>query len=227
MKGLQIVILSGSGISAPSGLSTFRDPDGIWIKYRIEEIATPEAFESNPARVLDFYNQRRLQLASVAPNPAHLAIAELEQHHHVQVITQNVDDLHERAGSSRVIHLHGKLTEARSSRDPSIVTDIGYGSILPGDCATDGSPLRPNVVWFGESIFHLDESEKLVAEADVVLVIGTSLSVHPAAGLVHNTSSVAAKYYVNIDTDDCPPGFHCVEGSADIVLPPLLKSLSK
>ncbi len=179
-----IVILSGAGISAESGIATFRDSNGLWERHSIEEVATPQGFARDPEKVLNFYNARRNQLSKVEPNPAHQALAELEQTHKVTIVTQNIDDLHERAGSSQVVHLHGELTKARSSIDPELIYDIGYESIKLGQKCELGSQLRPHVVWFGEEVPTIDKAMTLVASADRILVVGTSLQVYPAAGLV-------------------------------------------
>lgn len=179
-----IVVLTGAGMSAESGLATFRDSHGLWAQHRIEDVATPEAFARNPAQVLDFYNQRRQQLQRVEPNRAHKALARLEHTHHVSIITQNVDDLHERAGSSRVVHLHGELVRARSSARESLVYDIGYRNIELGDQCELGSQLRPHVVWFGEAVPMIETATELIRTATRVLIVGTSLQVYPAAGLV-------------------------------------------
>ncbi|MAM00426.1 MAG: NAD-dependent protein deacylase [Alteromonadaceae bacterium] len=180
-----IVVLSGAGISAESGLSTFRDNGGLWEKHSVYDVATPEAFARDPGLVLRFYNERRRQLGAVGPNPGHLALAELEGEYRVSIVTQNVDDLHERAGSSRVLHLHGNLTMARSSVDETLLYDIGYAPINLGDYCVKGSQLRPHVVWFGESVPMMEAAAAEVASADYLLVVGTSLQVYPAAGLVH------------------------------------------
>ncbi|SFR52867.1 NAD-dependent deacetylase [Marinobacter daqiaonensis] len=179
-----VVVLTGAGISAESGLSTFRDSGGLWEKYSIEEVATPEAFVRNPELVLDFYNQRRRQLGDVRPNPAHYALAELERNYRVTIITQNVDDLHERAGSSEVVHLHGELVKVRSSGEPDLVYEHGYGEIHLGDTCEQGSQLRPHVVWFGEAVPMIETAAEIVPQADHLLIVGTSLQVYPAAGLV-------------------------------------------
>ncbi len=172
---MKIVALTGAGISAPSGVRTFRDAGGLWENHRVEDVATPAGWARDPALVLRFYNERRAQLATVQPNAAHLALAEWERKHEVVVITQNVDDLHERAGSSRVLHLHGELTQARSTRDESLVIKIGYGPIVLGDRAPDGAQLRPHIVWFGETVPMMEAAEAEMADADVVVVVGTSL----------------------------------------------------
>ncbi|MDX1635126.1 MAG: NAD-dependent deacylase [Marinobacter sp.] len=179
-----IVVLSGAGVSAESGLSTFRDSGGLWENYSVFDVATPEAFRRDPALVLRFYNDRRCQLAEVEPNAAHRALAELEKDFRVTIVTQNVDDLHERAGSSKVVHLHGELTQARSSRLDDLIYPIGYKPIELGDTCELGSQLRPHVVWFGEQVPMLEAAAGVVASADHLLVVGTSLQVYPAAGLV-------------------------------------------
>ena len=172
-------------MSAESGLSTFRDNGGLWEQYSVYDVATPEAFERNQELVLRFYNERRRQLQNAQPNRGHQLLAELEKDHQVTVITQNVDDLHERGGSSRVIHLHGELTKARSSVHGELVYDIGYKDIQPGDVCDRGAQLRPHVVWFGEEVPMLDTAAEVVRTADQLLIIGTSLQVYPAASLAY------------------------------------------
>jgi NAD-dependent deacetylase len=179
-----VVVLTGAGISAESGLSTFRDKGGLWERYSIEDVATPEAFDRNPELVLDFYNQRRRQLGDAEPNAAHRALAELESSHRVTVITQNVDDLHERAGSTNVVHLHGELTKVRSCEHPNLIYNLGYDAIRLGDTCEQGSQLRPHVVWFGEAVPMIEAAAEIVPMADHLLIVGTSLQVYPAAGLV-------------------------------------------
>jgi NAD-dependent deacetylase len=179
----RLVVLTGAGISAESGISTFRDKGGLWEQFSIEEVATPEAWQRAPQKVLGFYNQRIRQMKSCQPNEAHLALAKLATYCAVEVITQNVDDLHERAGSERVLHLHGQLNKARSSVDPSLGYEL-RGEIPWGATCAHGKQLRPKVVWFGEPVPAMEEAQKLVDEADYLLVIGTSLQVYPAAGLV-------------------------------------------
>jgi NAD-dependent deacetylase len=179
----RIVVLSGAGISAESGLKTFRDSNGLWENYAIEDVATPEAWQKNPELVLQFYNQRRRQLKEANPNQAHLALAELEKDFDVQIITQNVDDLHERAGSTNVLHLHGSLLSKCSSWDKSHSTYVDTDMILD-DYAPDGSRFRPDIVWFGENVTLFDKAIDITETADIFLVIGTSLQVYPAANLV-------------------------------------------
>jgi len=193
----KVVVLTGAGISAESGIKTFRDSDGLWEEYRIEDVATYEAWVRNPGLVLDFYNKRRMQLATVEPNAAHRALVSLEQRYEVQIITQNVDDLHERAGSSKILHLHGELTKVRSTGDPQLVTHIGYREIKPGDVCEKGFQLRPHIVWFGEAVPLIDEAVDLTSQADILIVIGTSLLVYPAAGLINYTRPECAIYLVD------------------------------
>lgn len=193
----KIVVLTGAGVSAESGISTFRDSDGLWEHYRVEDVATHEAYERDPALVLDFYNQRRRQLAEVSPNEAHRQIARLEEHYRVEVITQNIDNLHERAGSSHVLHLHGELTKGRSDIHPDLTVDIGYRDIRLGDLAPDGTQLRPHIVWFGEAVPNIEVAAERCSEAEVFIVVGTSMAVYPAAGLIHYVPRQAECYVVD------------------------------
>lgn len=179
-----LVALTGAGISAESGLKTFRDNDGLWENYNVMEVASYEGWLKNKSLVLEFYNQRRRQLKDAKPNQAHFILAELENYFHVDIITQNVDDLHEKAGSTRILHLHGELTKARSTKNPNYIINIGYNDIKIGDKCPDGSQLRPHIVWFGESVPAFADAVELVSKADIFLVIGSSLFVYPAAGLI-------------------------------------------
>lgn len=181
----KIVVLTGAGISAESGISTFRDSDGLWEHYRVEDVATHEAYERNPELVLDFYNQRRRQLFAAQPNEAHRQLVRLEEKYDVRIVTQNIDDLHERAGSSHVLHLHGELTKGRSDRNPDLIVEVGDKDIRLGDKAPDGTQLRPHIVWFGEAVPNIEPASKLCEEADIFIVVGTSMAVYPAAGLIH------------------------------------------
>jgi NAD-dependent deacetylase len=181
----RLVVLTGAGISAESGISTFRDNGGLWDNYRIEDVATPDAWARNQELVLDFYNQRRKQAGSVTPNAAHYALAELETAYNVTIITQNVDNLHEVAGSSHVVHLHGELFKSRSTRDPRLVYQMDSWELKTGDLCELGSQLRPHIVWFGEEVPMMDVAINIAEEADLFVVIGTSLAVYPAAGLVN------------------------------------------
>ncbi len=183
-KRHNIVFFTGSGISAESGIQTFRDAGGLWENHNVYEVATPEAFTSNPEMVLRFYNARRQQMYEVEPNAAHQFIAQLEDRFHVDVITQNVDNLHERAGSSSVLHLHGELDKGRSSQNPNLIVPLHGKDINLGDRAPDGIQLRPHVVWFGEAVPAIEQAIPIIERADVLVVIGTSLQVYPAAGLL-------------------------------------------
>ena len=186
-----LVVLTGAGVSAESGVSTFRDSNGLWENHRVEDVASIDGWYRDPALVLEFYNERRVQLATVRPNAAHLAIASLEEECNVTVVTQNVDNLHERAGSTKVIHLHGELTKVRPENcyndedgfSEDTVFDIGYDTINIGDMAPNGEQLRPHIVWFGEAVPKIEQAIDAVEAADVLLIVGTSLQVYPAAGL--------------------------------------------
>jgi NAD-dependent deacetylase len=193
----KIVVLTGAGMSAESGLQTFRDSNGLWNNYSIYEVATPEAWRANTQLVLDFYNFRRQELRKAEPNAGHLALVDLESHFEVQIITQNVDNLHERAGSSTVVHLHGELTKARGEFSTDSIIDIGYENISLGQRNEFGEQLRPHIVWFGEDVPMIEKAADLCSEADILLVIGTSLQVYPAAGLVHITPEHAPIYLVD------------------------------
>ncbi len=192
----KIVVLSGAGISAESGIKTFRDANGLWENHDIMEVASPQGWQKNPGLVLDFYNQRRRQLPKVNPNAAHFAIRELEAHFDVCIVTQNVDDLHERAGSSNIIHLHGELLKARSSKNPDLIYHCEEDINL-GDTCELGSQLRPHIVWFGEEVPLLLDAVYELAEADYVLIVGTSMQVYPAASLVGFAPPHATVFYVD------------------------------
>lgn len=181
----KVVVLTGAGISAESGISTFRDSDGLWEQYHVEDVATPEGYMKDKALVLDFYNQRRRQLKEVKPNEGHLQLVRLEEYFDVQIVTQNVDNLHEQAGSTNVLHLHGELTKARSERDSNLIVDIGYNDIHLGDKGADGVQLRPHIVWFGEAVPNIEPAAALCERCDFFVVVGTSMNVYPAAGLIH------------------------------------------
>jgi NAD-dependent deacetylase len=193
----KIVVLTGAGISAESGVRTFRDSDGLWEEHRIEDVATFEAWQRNQQLVLDFYNQRRKQLYEVKPNAGHLALVELEKKFDVQIITQNVDDLHEQAGSTHVLHLHGELKKVRSTVDSSLVYTLDGWELKKGDLCEKGSQLRPHIVWFGEAVPMIEPATELVSEADILLVIGTSLNVYPAAGLVYYVKPGTPVYLID------------------------------
>jgi NAD-dependent deacetylase len=181
----RIVVLTGAGISRESGLKTFRDSDGLWNNYRIEEVATYDAWLENRALVLEFYNMRRKELMDVLPNAAHQALKKLEEKFDVRIITQNVDDLHERAGSSKVLHLHGELKKVRSTLNAAYVKELEGWELKEGDLCPEGAQLRPHIVWFGEAVPMFDEAVRISKTADMLIVIGTSLNVYPAAGLMH------------------------------------------
>ena len=198
----KIVVFTGAGVSADSGLSTFRDADGLWANYRIEDVCTPEALARNRSLVIEFYNKRRKELLSTEPNAAHYAIAELEKHFDVEVVTQNVDDLHERAGSSRVTHLHGELMKLRSERNSELIVPIeGWEQTLDAR-AEDGALLRPHIVFFGESVPMFDTACRIVEGADVLVVVGTSLAVYPAAMLVRYAKAGVPIYVVDPGNPD-------------------------
>jgi NAD-dependent deacetylase len=216
----KIVVFTGAGVSQESGLSTFRDLGGLWQTHRIEDVASPQGFAKDPAMVLDFYNRRRKVLLEAEPNAAHRAVAELEQRFEVVVITQNVDNLHERAGSTRVIHVHGEILRNQSSADPALTYPATKPEIELGDLCELGSQLRPAVVWFGEAVMHLDESAKHFRQASKVLVIGTSLQVFPAAGLVDLAPAHAEKVLITLDDEQpAPRGFQVLNGKAGDVTP--------
>jgi NAD-dependent deacetylase len=193
----KIIVFTGAGISAESGIKTFRDTDGLWEEYKISEVATPEAWIKNPAMVQDFYNKRRKQVMEALPNAAHTALAELEKHFDVQIITQNIDDLHERAGSKKVLHLHGEIMKARSTAYENLLYPVKNGIVSMGDKCEKGFQLRPHVVWFGEEVPNMDIAYEICSKADVLITIGTSLSVYPAAGLIYYTPAKAQVYLID------------------------------
>ncbi len=194
MKNL--VVLTGAGISADSGIATFRDNNGLWCNHRVEDVATPEAWYKNKQLVLDFYNERRRGLKTAEPNAAHKILAELEKYFNVTIITQNVDDLHERAGSSNIIHLHGELKKSRSEKNNQLVYDCEE-DIQLGDLAEDGVQLRPHIVWFGEEVPMIERAVEVAETADIFLIVGTSLQVYPAAGLMHYVPYYCSVYLID------------------------------
>lgn len=196
MTKKKVVILTGAGISAESGLKTFRDSDGLWEGYEVAEVATPRGWRKNPQLVLDFYNARRKNVAEAQPNAAHYGLAELEKDFDVTIITQNIDDLHERAGSTNVLHLHGEIFKMRSEWDETLVAEI-KGDIQVGDTAKDGAQLRPYIVWFEEPVPKMDEAVPIVLTADIFVVVGTSLVVYPAAGLVNYVAPETPKFIID------------------------------
>jgi len=193
----RMVVLSGAGMSAESGLKTFRDNGGLWENHAIEDVATPEAWGRNPALVQRFYNERRSALLEATPNPGHDLLAGLEREYDVRIVTQNVDDLHERAGSTSVLHIHGELMKARSTCDPDLVYPIIGWELKMGDLCEKGSQLRPHIVWFGEAVDLMPEAEEIVRNADILIVVGTSLQVYPAAGLSWYAPQRAHKFLVD------------------------------
>ncbi|OKL41592.1 SIR2 family NAD-dependent protein deacylase [Pontibacter flavimaris] len=212
----KLVVLTGAGISAESGIATFRDADGLWEGHDVMEVASPQGWQKNPELVLDFYNQRRKNAHTVKPNPAHEALADLEKDFDVRIITQNVDDLHERAGSTNVIHLHGKLFESRSTLDPSLIYPIEGWELKKGDKCERGSQLRPNIVWFGEAVPMMEKAIEETLQADIFLVVGTSLVVYPAAGLVDYVDSEVPIFVVdpNLPGMRLRPNLHRYEEKA-------------
>lgn len=224
----KLVVFTGAGVSADSGIATFRDSDGLWANYRIEEVCTPEALARDRAKVVEFYNLRRRETLSKEPNAAHRAIAELEKYFDVEVVTQNVDNLHERAGSTRVTHLHGELTKLRSTANPDLIYPIeGWEQKLDAR-AEDGSYLRPHIVFFGEAVPMFDRATKIVEKADILVVVGTSLAVYPAASLVHYVDRNVPIYLVDPGQPDVAmirnPLTHIRERAA-VGMPELLETL--
>ena len=207
----KIVVLTGAGMSAESGISTFRGGNGLWDEYPIEQVATPEGFRANPALVLEFYNKRRRQLLDVVPNKGHELLASLEEKYDVTIVTQNVDNLHERAGSTNVIHLHGELMKACSSREPNngdfvMTLDRDKMDIQLGDLAADGSQLRPYIVWFGEAVPKIEDAVEALLGIDTFVIIGTSLNVYPAAGLLHYVGRNVPVYLIDPNDVNLPAG---------------------
>jgi len=229
MSKKKLIVLTGAGISAESGLKTFRDSDGLWEGFNVEDVATATAWKRNPALVQEFYNMRRQNVAEAKPNTAHFALADLENDFAVQIITQNIDDLHERGGSTKVLHLHGEIFKMRSEKDESIIYEI-HGDIKMGDRAEDGTQLRPHIVWFEEPVPMMEEAARHVLNADIFLIVGTSLVVYPAAGLVNYAPPYLPKFIIdkkipyitgmhNLTTIEKP----ATEGMKEVI--PLLKKL--
>ena len=196
MDKKHLVVLTGAGVSAESGLKTFRDSDGLWMGYKVTDVATPGAFARNPQLVLDFYNQRRKDVAEAKPNLAHIGLAELEKHFNVTIITQNIDDLHERGGSTNVLHLHGEIFKMRNVKSDAVIYEI-KGDINVGDKDKDGQQLRPHIVWFEEPVPMISEAAAVTAAADIFVVVGTSLQVYPAAGLIDFVPEGVPKYIID------------------------------
>lgn len=223
----KLVVLTGAGISADSGLSTFRDSDGLWDNYDVFEVATPEAWKKNPELVLKFYNARRKQLLEVEPNAGHIALKFLENYFQVQIITQNVDNLHERAGSSHILHLHGELTKVRSTKNPELIYTLESWQLNLGDTCELGSQLRPHIVWFGEEVPLIDNASAMVAKADILLIVGTSLNVYPAAGLVYEAPSHCPIFLVDPKNVPAPRRVTHINKTAAEGLPELAEYLIK
>ncbi|WP_405326634.1 SIR2 family NAD-dependent protein deacylase [Leeuwenhoekiella sp. LLG6367-2.1] len=221
----KVVVLSGAGISAESGLKTFRDANGLWEGHDVMEVASPEGWQKNQDLVLHFYNERRRQLKTVTPNAAHSALVDLEKQYEVSIITQNVDDLHERAGSSSVIHLHGELLKARSSVDENIVLNWDT-DICTGDLCEKNSQLRPHIVWFGEQVPLLETAAHLVSQADIIIIVGTSMQVYPAAGLIDYAKNTAHIYFIDPNPAlKSKQNLHIIPEKASIALPKLVDEL--
>jgi NAD-dependent deacetylase len=222
----KIVVLTGAGISAESGLKTFRDSDGLWEGYDIAEVATPEAWQRNPQLVQDFYNMRRKSVLEAEPNAAHYALAQLEEKYEVTIITQNIDDLHERGGSKKVIHLHGIITRSQSSINPELTYPINGWELTMDEVCELGSPLRAHVVWFGEPVPMIETALEICSDADIFILIGSSLAVYPAAGLINYVPKKAPKYIID---PHIPPinqrGFIRIEEKATIGVPLLISEL--
>jgi len=223
----RIVVVTGAGISAESGLQTFRGAGGLWEGHRVEDVASPEGWAANPALVLEFYNQRRRAVRAAAPNAAHRALVDLERAYDVRIVTQNVDDLHERAGSKHVLHLHGEIMLARSTRDPGLIRHLGDADVHLGDHCELGSQLRPHIVWFGEMVPAMEEAVELVASADVLIVVGTSLQVYPAAGLIFEAPKRARRIVVNPDVpgEVTGLGFDVIAKPATVGVPEVVADL--
>lgn len=197
MNPKKLVVLTGAGISAESGIKTFRDDDGLWKNHHFQYLASPEAWKNDMELVLEFYNMRRKQLFEVEPNAGHLALVKLEDQYDVTIITQNVDDLHERAGSKNVIHLHGELKKVRSTHNPDLVYELKHWELKKGDLAEDGYQLRPHIVWFGEAVPMIEKAIQIASKADIFLIVGTSLVVYPAASLIHYVANPVPKYLID------------------------------
>ena len=223
----RIVVLSGAGMSADSGIQTFRDADGLWEGHDVMEVASPQGFHANPELVLDFYNQRRRKLQEVSPNAGHRALVELESHYEVQIVTQNVDDLHERAGSSKVLHLHGELLKARSTGKPTYIVEWKEDICL-GDCCPDGYQIRPHIVWFGEEVPLLPQAAAHTRACDILVIVGTSLQVYPAASLAYFAPPHAQVYLVDPNpgvTEDAIANLQILPENAETGVPTLVKRL--
>jgi NAD-dependent deacetylase len=225
----KVVVLSGAGISAESGIKTFRDSDGLWEGHDVMEVASPQGWRANPELVQDFYNQRRKQALTAQVNDGHLALAKLEKDYDVSIITQNVDNLHERAGSTKVYHLHGELSKVRSSVDESLIFELEGWELKMGALCPKGSQLRPHIVWFGEMVPMMDVAMALAQQADIFIVVGTSLAVYPAAGLIDYVPTSARKYIVdpNMPETSLIKGFHPIQEKASTGLKKIAELLNE
>ena len=225
----KIVVLTGAGISAESGVSSFRDSNGLWQNHKIEEVASPIAWENNRELVLEFYNLRRKQLFEVEPNEGHRWLVKLEDKYDVQIITQNVDDLHERAGSSNVIHLHGELKKVRSTVNPDLIYTLDHWELKNGDNCELGSQLRPHIVWFGEDVPMIETAMSIASEADIFIVIGTSMVVYPAASLINFVSNEVPKYYIDPNATNIPgiSNLNIIAKKGGVGVPELVNQLLK
>jgi NAD-dependent deacetylase len=223
----KIVVFTGAGISAESGLKTFRDSDGLWENHAIEDVATIDAWHRNPKLVQEFYNQRRKAVNAASPNLAHVALKKLEQKFEVQIITQNIDNLHERAGSSSVLHLHGEVTKSQSSANPMLVYTIKGNNLEMGQLCSLGSQLRPNVVWFGEAVPNMEKAFRIAAKADIFITIGTSLNVYPAASIVQYIATNTKHYFVDPNANNLTSSIYCekIAEKASTAIPLLVEKL--
>jgi NAD-dependent deacetylase len=227
MEKKKVVVLTGAGISAESGIPTFRDANGLWEGHNVEDVATPQAWTRNPELVLEFYNQRRKAAKDVQPNMGHKALADLEKHFQVTIITQNIDSLHEKAGSSSVLHLHGELFKSRSSADESLLYDMNGWELNLGDCCEKGSQLRPHVVWFGEAVPMMEPAIAETADADIFMVVGTSMQVYPAASLLYYVEDHVPKYIIDPRLPQVHerPNLHLIEEKASVGVPKVCSEL--
>jgi NAD-dependent deacetylase len=226
----KLVVLTGAGISAESGLKTFRDSDGLWENFNVEDVATIDGWHRNPALVQQFYNQRRAQAFTAKPNAGHNALADLEKHFDVRIITQNVDNLHEKAGSTNVLHLHGELNKVRSVKNEDLIYEIGDKAIEMGDLAEDGGQLRPHIVWFGEMVPMIEVAADLCLNADIFVVVGTSMQVYPAAGVIGFVSDEAPKFILDPNSPEVSSQYknvHFITETATVGVPQLAKLLLK
>lgn len=221
----KLVVLTGAGISAESGLKTFRDAGGLWEGYNVYDVATPEAWHRNPVLVQQFYNERRKSVIAAAPNEAHLALVTLEKEYDVTIITQNIDDLHERAGSSDILHLHGIITKSQSDKRSDLTYDIQGWELKMGEVCELGSQLRPHVVWFGEAVPLIDKAVQFCQSADIFIVIGTSLQVYPAAGLVDLVPANALKFIIDLNATSVPGNVEKINEAASVGVPKLVERL--